>query len=70
MVNTDSNNSYNDETGIYTITKSIEDFKILHLNDIHIGGTLNTGLFMIDSNIYTGEGINVYNNIHDDQVEA
>ena len=32
-------------------------------------GTLNTGLFMIDSNAYTGEGINVYDYIHDDQVE-
>ena len=29
-------------------------------------GTLNTGLFMIDSNAYTGEGINVYDYIHDD----
>lgn len=32
-------------------------------------GSLNTGLFMIDSNAYTGEGINVYDYIHDDQVE-
>ena len=32
-------------------------------------GTLNTGLFLIDSNAYTGEGINVYDYIHDDQVE-
>jgi len=32
-------------------------------------GTLNTGLFMIDSNAYTGEGINVYDYIHDDQVD-
>lgn len=31
---------YNDETGIYTITSSTEDFKILHLTDIHIGGSL------------------------------
>ncbi len=31
-------------------------------------GSLNTGLFMIDSNAYTGEGINVYDYIHDDQV--
>ena len=31
--------------------------------------TLNTGLFMIDSNAYTGEGINVYDYIHDDQVD-
>lgn len=28
-------------------------------------GTLNTWLFMIDSNAYTGEGINVYDYIHD-----
>lgn len=32
-------------------------------------GTLNTWLFMIDSNAYTGEGINVYDYIHDDQVD-
>ncbi len=32
-------------------------------------GALNTGLFLIDSNAYTGEGINVYDYIHDDQVE-
>ena len=31
--------------------------------------SLNTGLFMIDSNAYTGEGINVYDYIHDDQVD-
>ena len=28
---------YNDDTGVYTITKSTDDFKILHLTDIHIG---------------------------------
>lgn len=32
-------------------------------------GSLNTGLFMIDSNAYTGEGLNAYDYIHDDQVE-
>lgn len=32
-------------------------------------GTLNTALFLIDSNAYTGEGINVYDYIHDDQVD-
>ena len=32
-------------------------------------GTLNTAFFLIDSNAYTGEGINVYDYIHDDQVE-
>lgn len=31
---------YNEETGVYTITSSTEDFKILHLTDIHIGGSL------------------------------
>lgn len=32
--------SYNDETGVYTITSSTNDFKILHLTDIHLGGSL------------------------------
>lgn len=32
-------------------------------------GTLNQALFLIDSNAYTGEGINVYDYIHDDQVD-
>ncbi|MBO4866422.1 MAG: metallophosphoesterase [Ruminococcus sp.] len=32
-------------------------------------GSLNTGLFLIDSNAYTGEGLNVYDYIHDDQVD-
>lgn len=32
-------------------------------------GSLNTGLFLIDSNAYTGEGVNVYDYIHDDQVD-
>ncbi len=32
--------SYDEETGIYTITKTTDDFKILHLTDIHIGGSL------------------------------
>ena len=31
---------YDDETGIYTITSSTDDFKILHLTDIHLGGSL------------------------------
>ena len=35
----------------------------------NVDGSLNTGLFMIDSNAYTGEGINVYDYIHDDQVD-
>ena len=32
-------------------------------------GSLNTGLFMIDSNAYTGNGLNDYDYIHDDQVD-
>ena len=32
-------------------------------------GSMNTALFLIDSNAYTGEGINVYDYIHDDQVD-
>jgi hypothetical protein len=32
--------SYNDETGVYTITAEKDDFKILHLTDIHLGGSL------------------------------
>ncbi len=31
---------YDDETGVYTITKTTDDFKILHLTDLHIGGSL------------------------------
>ena len=34
----------------------------------HADGSLNTALFLLDSNAYTGEGINVYDYIHDDQV--
>jgi len=32
-------------------------------------GSLMEALFLIDSNAYTGEGINVYDYIHDDQVD-
>ena len=32
-------------------------------------GSLNTALFLIDSNAYTGEGFNAYDYIHDDQVD-
>ena len=32
-------------------------------------GSVREALFLIDSNAYTGEGINVYDYIHDDQVE-
>lgn len=32
-------------------------------------GTLNQALFLIDSNAYTGEGMNKYDYIHDDQVK-
>lgn len=31
-------------------------------------GTLNQAIFLIDSNAYTGEGLNKYDYIHDDQV--
>lgn len=31
---------YDDETGIYTITAVEDDFKILHLTDIHLGGSI------------------------------
>ena len=32
-------------------------------------GTLNTALFLLDSNAYTGDGVNSYDYIHDDQVD-
>ena len=32
-------------------------------------GSLNQAVFLIDSNAYTGEGLNKYDYIHDDQVE-
>jgi 3',5'-cyclic AMP phosphodiesterase CpdA len=32
-------------------------------------GTLNNAFFLIDSNAYTGDGLNKYDYIHDDQVE-
>ena len=35
---------YNDDTGVYTISSSTEDFKILHLTDIHLGGSLTSSL--------------------------
>lgn len=35
---------YNEDTGVYTITSSTEDFKILHLTDIHLGGSLSSSL--------------------------
>ena len=31
---------YNEQNGVYTLTTSGEDFKILHLTDIHLGGSL------------------------------
>lgn len=31
---------YDEKTGVYTITSSAKDFKILHLTDIHLGGSL------------------------------
>ena len=35
---------YNEDTGVYTITSSTEDFRILHLTDIHLGGSLSSSL--------------------------
>ncbi len=32
--------SYDDLTGVYTITSPEDDFRILHLTDIHLGGSL------------------------------
>ena len=32
--------SYDEESGVYTLTASGEDFKILHLTDVHLGGSL------------------------------
>ena len=34
--------SYDEETGVYTITRSGEDFKILQLTDIHLGGSYSS----------------------------
>lgn len=34
------NIDYDEKTGVYTITSSAKDFKILHLTDIHLGGSL------------------------------
>lgn len=31
---------YNEETGVYTITSNTDDFKILQLTDIHLGGSI------------------------------
>ena len=38
IANNNSKIEYNDETGTYTITKTTDDFKILQLTDIHLGG--------------------------------
>lgn len=43
--------------------RSNQLIKVLNSN-----GSLNTALFLIDSNDYTGDGINDYDYIHDDQV--
>lgn len=32
--------NYNDENGVYTITTNKDDFKILQLTDIHLGGSI------------------------------
>lgn len=34
--------SYEEETGIYTITAEHDDFRILHLTDIHLGGSVSS----------------------------
>lgn len=34
--------SYDDKTGVYTIAAGENDFKILHLTDIHLGGSANS----------------------------
>ncbi len=40
VAHTPSSIVYNEETGVYTITPAAESFKILHLTDIHLGGSL------------------------------
>lgn len=47
--------SYDDETGIYTITKPDGDFKILQLTDIHLGG----GVLSYDKDIKALEAVYV-----------
>lgn len=42
VAHTDHDISYDDECGVYTITAGEGDFKILHLTDIHIGGSVNS----------------------------
>ena len=34
--------SYDDSTGVYTITKNRDDFRILQLTDIHLGGSISS----------------------------
>lgn len=38
IANNSSRIEYDDSTGVYTITKTTDDFKILQLTDIHLGG--------------------------------
>lgn len=38
IANNTSKIEYDDSTGVYTITKTTDDFKILQLTDIHLGG--------------------------------
>ncbi|MBR6476327.1 MAG: metallophosphoesterase family protein, partial [Lachnospiraceae bacterium] len=45
--------SYDDETGIYTITKPAGDFKILQLTDIHLGG----GVLSYDKDVKALEAV-------------
>lgn len=42
IAHTEHGISYDDETGVYTISAGEGDFKILHLTDIHIGGSVNS----------------------------
>ncbi|MBR6015024.1 MAG: metallophosphoesterase, partial [Firmicutes bacterium] len=40
VAHSDDKIEYNEESGVYTITAAEDDFKILHLTDIHLGGSL------------------------------
>ena len=40
VVHTEDKITYEDKTGVYTITAKEDDFKILQLTDIHLGGSL------------------------------
>ena len=40
VAHSDDKIEYDEESGVYTITAAEDDFKILHLTDIHLGGSL------------------------------